>query len=123
MSQEKAKIESALRNQKHEALIAQNAIHEMSRDITQLKTTKELLTKQWNDALTAMNKRDATFQTVQNAQEKTKMRIVELEKRIIQMHTDREEAMKALKVREAGEYHIFYLSIFCTRDLTSHNNV
>ena len=53
-------------------MIAQNAINNMTRELQDLKQNKELLEKQWEDAIAAMTKRDTAFQKVSSNADKAK---------------------------------------------------
>ncbi|KAI8819061.1 hypothetical protein BJ741DRAFT_179644 [Chytriomyces cf. hyalinus JEL632] len=71
--------------QKQETAIANQTIAKMHFEITALKTDKKRLEKQWEESMSAMSKRDLTFQSVEEQKETVQenLSISEMEKRAL----------------------------------------
>ncbi|KAJ3410013.1 hypothetical protein HDV05_004120 [Chytridiales sp. JEL 0842] len=98
--QNKKELELILDAQKHETSMSTQAISKMNREINELADNKKQTEKQWEEALSAMAKRDQTFQSVFDARQKLKEELMNSEnsKRVLKM--EKEEAEKKLKDKE-----------------------
>jgi chromosome segregation ATPase len=69
-------------------------------EINDLEESKKQTEKQWEDALSAMAKRDQTFQSVFDAREKLKEELLDSENSRRVLKIEKEEAEKKLREKE-----------------------
>lgn len=67
---DKGTLELANVAQKQETMVAQSAVDKMHREINQLTSSKKKFEKQWEEAVSAMAKRDQAFQAIQDSKDK-----------------------------------------------------
>ena len=76
--------------------------------------------KQWEDAMTAMAKRDEAFQSVNEQKEKARTQLIDSSSNIRVLKLEKEEAEKRLQKSELGDCQI--LVTFPTFRRNSHNS-
>ncbi|KAI9356509.1 hypothetical protein DFJ73DRAFT_227869 [Zopfochytrium polystomum] len=96
LQQRNAEIELILEAQKHETAMATQAVAKMHIEISHLTNEKNLMQKQWEDAMTAMGKRDETFQAVTGQKEKVLEQLLDLSNMNRALKLDKEDAEKKL---------------------------
>ncbi|TPX37056.1 hypothetical protein SmJEL517_g00860 [Synchytrium microbalum] len=97
---EKLTLEGQLNNQKSEMAIAQTAIDKMNREINRLMDGKKNAEKAWEEAISAMARRDHTLQTVQDTVSRDKERLTGAEVRARAVVEQRDELEIRLKEKE-----------------------
>ncbi|KAJ3015681.1 UNVERIFIED_CONTAM: hypothetical protein HDU68_012615, partial [Siphonaria sp. JEL0065] len=70
--QQRNEMELIMEAQKQETGIANQTIAKMHSEISSLKAAKKKMEKQWEESMTAMTKRDVTFQSVEQQKEEIK---------------------------------------------------
>jgi len=102
MVNENKELEQQLENQKHETIIAQNALNNMNRELNVLSLSKQKFEKQWEDSLSAMVRRDATLEEVHNNYMATKEKLDSCEKELNACKYERDNYEKStiLKTNE-----------------------
>nr|KAJ3422477.1 hypothetical protein HK105_007856 [Polyrhizophydium stewartii] len=89
------------RKQAEEAVEAEKQKYEMVRvEINELTSIKEATEKQWSEAITAMSKRDKSFQIVEDAKEKLLSQFLEARNSIRVLTLERDETLKKLTEKE-----------------------
>ncbi|KAJ3186824.1 hypothetical protein HK101_009566 [Irineochytrium annulatum] len=96
----KKDLELVLTAQKHEVLMANQSMAKMHQEVSTLTEAKKKVEKQWEDAFSAMTKRDQAFGTVQDYQENLKKQLMEAHNGNRVLKIEREEADKKLKEKE-----------------------
>jgi chromosome segregation ATPase len=105
MVNENKELEQQLENQKHETIIAQNALNNMNRELNILSQSKQKFEKQWEDSLLAMVRRDSTLEEVHNnyVAAKEKLDTCEKELHACKYERDNYEKSSILKSNELME--------------------
>ncbi|KAJ3107366.1 hypothetical protein HDU97_004248 [Phlyctochytrium planicorne] len=96
----KQELELVLEAQKHETSTAMQTIAKLNREINELNASKKKTEKQWEDAITAMSKRDVTMQEVDKNRDLLREDLLESQNIIRVLKMEREEADKKLKDKE-----------------------
>ncbi|KAI8855305.1 hypothetical protein BC829DRAFT_359323 [Chytridium lagenaria] len=96
----KQELELVLEAQKHETGMAMQTIAKLNREINELVASKKRTEKQWEDAITAMSKRDVTMQEVDQSREKIHEEFLDSQNIIRVLKIEKEEADKKLKDKE-----------------------
>ncbi|KAJ3214334.1 hypothetical protein HDU67_001775 [Dinochytrium kinnereticum] len=96
----KQELELVLEAQKHETATATQTIAKLNREINELAASKKRTEKQWEDAITAMSKRDITMQEVDQSRENIKEEFLESQNIIRVLKIEKGEADKKLKEKE-----------------------
>ncbi|KAI8906185.1 hypothetical protein DFJ77DRAFT_477750 [Powellomyces hirtus] len=97
---DKKELEDVLKGQRSETAMAQGAMNKMQREIKDLTLSKKQLEKQWEDSLSAMAKRDQTFQAVDSAKTHLATRVREAENALRVLKLEKEEAEKMAREKE-----------------------
>ncbi|KAJ3033332.1 hypothetical protein HDV00_006488 [Rhizophlyctis rosea] len=93
-------LEETLRAQRGETSMAQVSINKMHREITDLNSQQKMITKQWEESIAAMAKRDQAFQAVESNRETIKSKLDETEKVNRALKTDVEKREDELSKKE-----------------------
>ncbi|KAJ3123918.1 hypothetical protein HK098_001563 [Nowakowskiella sp. JEL0407] len=93
-------LEQVLAAQRHETAIAQASMNKMNIEIASLSESKKQIEKQWEEAVSAMTKRDETFQSVQETVENLKSRLLQAENENTVLKKEKQESEKKLANKE-----------------------
>ncbi|TPX65655.1 hypothetical protein SpCBS45565_g05040 [Spizellomyces sp. 'palustris'] len=96
----KQELEDLLTGQRGETTMAQGALHKMQRELRELAHSKRSLEKNWEDAIAAMAKRDATFQLVEDSKDKMKEKLMVAENEFRVMKAEKMELERNLREKE-----------------------
>ncbi|KND03985.1 uncharacterized protein SPPG_01433, partial [Spizellomyces punctatus DAOM BR117] len=96
----KQELEDLLTGQRGETTMAQGALHKMQRELRELAHSKRSLEKNWEDAIAAMAKRDATFQLVEDSKDKMKEKLMGVENEFRVMKAEKMELERNLREKE-----------------------
>ncbi|KNE71471.1 hypothetical protein AMAG_15697, partial [Allomyces macrogynus ATCC 38327] len=94
-------LKEKLTEQQNETRVAQNAIGRMSNEISKATKVKELLERQWEDAMSAMTKRDQTLLDVAKAKDATNEDLIET--RNVLQNTTLQNERAQLKLEETEQ--------------------
>jgi hypothetical protein len=67
-----------------------------------LETAKSSIEKQWEEAITAMSKRDKAFQSTEDHKQAMNLKYLELEKELTLVKDEKNELTRNLSAREQG---------------------
>lgn len=93
-------LKHILDSQRSEALVAQKAIDNMHKEINELTSLKEATEKQWDEAISAMSKRDKVLQAIENTKLKLSTENLEMKNVIRVLKLERDETTKKLSDKE-----------------------
>ncbi|KAJ3119051.1 hypothetical protein HDU96_003226 [Phlyctochytrium bullatum] len=96
----KQELELILQAQKHETEKAVRTVSKLNREVNELEEQKKQSEKRWEEALTAMTKRDATMQHMDKARDLAKEELLEAQNIIRVLKLEQEESAKRLKEKE-----------------------
>ncbi|KAJ3359040.1 hypothetical protein GGF32_009652 [Allomyces javanicus] len=94
-------LKEKLTEQQNETRVAQNAIGRMSNEISKATKVKEFLERQWEDAMSAMTKRDQTLLDVAKAKDATNEDLIET--RNVLQNTTLQNERTQLKLEETEQ--------------------
>ncbi|KAI9340581.1 hypothetical protein BDR26DRAFT_353931 [Obelidium mucronatum] len=106
--QQRNEMELIMEAQKQETGIANQTIAKMHSEISSLKASKKRMEKQWEESMTAMTKRDITFQSVEQQKEEIKEDLNETALINNALKNELEETSKRFTMKELVTT-IFYL--------------
>ncbi|KAI9151092.1 hypothetical protein H9P43_009707 [Blastocladiella emersonii ATCC 22665] len=97
---EKNDLAQRLAEQQNETKVAQNAIGRMSHEISKATQVKQILEKQWEDAVNAMSKRDHTLKAMDEAKDAVKQELTTTQVVLRNTTLDQERTQDLLEQRE-----------------------
>lgn len=99
---QKKEINDLLEAQKSETAVALNAIQKMHKENNQLEVLKSSTEKQWEEAITAMSKRDKVFQIAENNQRELQRNYASMEQEMKLLKEERNQLAQSLSNKEQG---------------------
>ncbi|KAI8815798.1 uncharacterized protein EV422DRAFT_501993 [Fimicolochytrium jonesii] len=102
LAKSKKEVEETLTLQRSETTMAQGALHKMHKEIADLTTSNRVLSKQWEESISAMAKRDMTFQTVNDSKEKMVVEVADANSEIRALKKEKAEVERRLRDKELG---------------------
>ncbi|ORY53523.1 hypothetical protein BCR33DRAFT_654813, partial [Rhizoclosmatium globosum] len=103
LNQNRNEMELIMEAQKQETGIANQTIAKMHTEISTLKAAKKKMEKQWEEAMTAMAKRDVTFQSVEQQKENIKETLDERGIENQSLKSELEQMTKNFTFKEIGK--------------------
>ncbi|KAJ3062099.1 hypothetical protein HDU98_001995, partial [Podochytrium sp. JEL0797] len=100
LMQNRNEMELIMEAQKQETGIANQTIAKMHQEINALKADRKIMQKQWEECMTAMSKRDLTFQSVEKQKEDIKENLDEREVENRSLKNELAQTMKNFTMKE-----------------------
>ncbi|KAJ3047995.1 hypothetical protein HK097_010978 [Rhizophlyctis rosea] len=98
--QTRRELQETLQTQRTETSTAQISINKMHREINSLTAQQKIITKQWEESISAMVKRDQAFQAVKENKELVQNKLLDAEKVNRGLSKDMETTEETLKKKE-----------------------